>query len=271
LHFLHWIGVTEIMNLSRLRHMTQTIAFVVSNVGFGPALKTGLICPYFYCYGCPLASAACPIGTLQHFVILTAIPFYLLGTLGLLGTIFGRAFCGWACPFGALQDVLAVFKKGKRKLRRFTYSKFVMLLVVIVSAWITLDTFFCKLCPAGSLFAAIPAPFFYPSLTLGFFFYVHMATLILTILLVLFFSRFWCRYLCPVATIGVFNKLSILTVSVNSEKCTECLRCLDVCPMGIDKLSDIGSSSDCILCGKCVETCQTDALKVNVRKRNKTY
>jgi polyferredoxin len=41
---------------------------------------------------------------------------------------------------------------------------------------------------------------------------------------------------------------------------------LDACPMGIDKLSDIGSSSDCILCGKCIEACQTDALKMHVRK-----
>jgi ferredoxin-type protein NapH len=259
------------MNLSRLRHITQTITFVVSNLGFVPALKTGLICPYFYCYGCPLASTACPIGALQHFVILPAIPFYIIGTLGLYGTIFGRAFCGWACPFGALQDVLAVFKKGKRRLRPFAYSKFVMLLVVIVLAWVTLDTFFCKLCPAGSLFAAIPARFFYPSLRLSFIFHVHMATLISTILLVLFFSRFWCRYLCPVATIGVFNKLSVLTVSLNSAKCTECLGCLDVCPMGIDKLSDIGSSSDCILCGKCVEVCQPGALKIGARRRNKAY
>jgi polyferredoxin len=147
-----------------------------------------------------------------------------------------------------------------------------MLLIVIISAWVTLDTFFCKFCPAGSLFAAIPAPFFYPSLSLGVFFYVHIGTLILTILLVLLFARFWCRYLCPLAPIGVFNKLSILTVSLDSTKCTEsrahaeCLRCLDVCPMGIDKLSDIGLSSDCILCGRCVEACRTDALKIDVRK-----
>jgi len=259
------------MNLSRLRHMTQTITFLVSNLGFIPALKTGFICPFFYCYGCPLASTACPIGTLQRFLILPAIPFYLLGTLGLYGTVFGRAFCGWACPFGALQDVLAVFKKGKRKLRPFTYSKFTMLLIVIVLAWVTLDTFFCKFCPAGSLFAAIPALFFYPSLRLGVFFYVHIVTLVLTILLVLLFARFWCRYLCPMAPIGIFNKLSVLTISLNPEKCEECLGCLDVCPMGINKLSDIGSSSDCTLCGKCVEACQTDALKMSVRKRNKTY
>ncbi|MDH5733286.1 MAG: 4Fe-4S binding protein [Candidatus Bathyarchaeota archaeon] len=254
------------MKLNQLRHVTQIISFIISNLGFNVVLKTGCVYPFFYCYGCPLAFSACPIGALQHFVILAKLPLFLIGLLGVYGTIFGRTFCGWACPFGAFQDLLAGVRKEKPRLRPFTYSKFVMLILVVVLAWITLDTFFCKFCPAGSLFAAIPAPIFYPSLRLGVFFYIHMATLILTILLVLLFSRFWCRYLCPVAPIGIFNKLSVLTVSIDLKRCKECSRCLDACPMGIDTLSDIGSSSDCILCGKCVEVCGTDALKMSVRK-----
>ena len=255
------------MNLGPLRHITQAISFFLSNLGVSLTLKTGGIYPFLYCYGCPLAYSACPIGTLQNFTILRVCPFYLLGTLGLYGTVFGRAFCGWACPFGSLQDLLGGdLGKRKRKLRPFTYSKFAMLLIVVVLAWVTVETVFCKFCPAGSLFAAIPTPFFYPSLRVGFFFYVHMATLMLTVVMVLIFSRFWCRYLCPLGTIGVFNKLSVLTVSLDSAKCTECLRCLAVCPMGLDKLSDIGSSSDCILCGRCVDACSTDALKMHVRK-----
>ena len=242
------------------------IAFFVSNLGFIPALKTGLIYPFFYCYGCPLASAGCPIGTLQHFVIFPAIPFYLLGTLGLYGTVFGRAFCGWACPFGTLQDVLAVFKKGKRKLRPFTYSKFVMLLLVIGAAWFTLDTLFCKFCPVGSLFASIPYFVLFSS-TPSFYWYVHIATLALTIVLVILFSRFWCRYLCPLGTIGIFNKVSIVTISVDSEKCTRCLQCLDVCPVGIEKVADIGSSSDCIMCGRCVDVCPVKALKMRFGRK----
>jgi ferredoxin-type protein NapH len=257
------------MNLSRLRHIFQSITFVISNLGFVSILKTGLIWPFFYCYGCPLASGGCPIGVLQHFMILPAIPFYLVGTLGIYGTIFGRAFCGWACPFGGFQDLLGFFNKKKRKLKPLIYSKFVMLFLVIISAWITLDTFFCKFCPAGSLFAAIPAPFFFSSLNISLFFYVHIATLISTIVLVLLFSRFWCRYLCPLGSIGIFNKLSILTISLNPTKCTKCGKCLDACPMSIDKLENIGKSSDCILCGKCVEACQTNALRINVRRFNK--
>jgi len=254
------------MNLGPLRRITQAISFFVSNLGVNLALKTGNIYPFLYCYGCPLACSACPIGTLQNFVNLGICPFYLLGILGVYGTVFGRAFCGWACPFGAFQDLLAGLSKKKRKVRPFTYSKFIMLALVVSLAWVFLDTVFCKFCPAGSLFAAIPAPLFYPSLRLGFFFYVHMATLILTILLVLLFARFWCRYLCPLGTIGIFNKLSVLAVSLDSTKCTECLRCLDVCPMGIDKLGDIGSSSDCILCGRCVDVCPTEALKMHIRR-----
>jgi ferredoxin-type protein NapH len=253
------------MNLQRLRIAIQGLFFLLSNLGFSSFTKTGICVPFLYCYGCPLASAACPIGTLQHFVILPAIPLYLLGSIGLFGTLLGRAFCGWVCPFGAFQDLLGSFNRRQRKLRPFKYSKFVMLGIVTVVAWMTLDTFFCKFCPAGSLFAAIPAPWFYPSLNLGLFFYVHIVTLILTIGLVFFISRFWCRYLCPVAPIGLFNRFSLFTVSLDKEKCTNCLACLAECPMGLEQISDIGYSSDCLLCGRCVEACKTNALQIRLR------
>jgi ferredoxin-type protein NapH len=248
--------------LSRIRQLSQSISFLISNLGVISILKTGFYYPFLYCYGCPFASAGCPLGTLQHFVIIPAIPFYLIGTLGVYGTIFGRAFCGWACPFGGFQDLVGRFTKRKKTTRPIPYMKYIMLLLVIIVAWVTLETFFCKFCPAGSLFAAIPAPF-YTSRSFGVYFYVHIATLIITILLVLIISRFWCRYLCPLATIGFFNRVSLLNISLDRHKCKECLDCLKVCPMGIEKLADIGASSDCILCGKCVETCKINALKIS--------
>ncbi len=35
------------------------------------------------------------------------IPFAAIGTLVVLGAVFGSFVCGWACPFGFLQDVIA--------------------------------------------------------------------------------------------------------------------------------------------------------------------
>lgn len=186
------------MKLGRLRRIFQTVSFSISNLGFTFALKTGFIYPFLYCYGCPLAAFGCPIGTLQSFAAIPACPFFLIGSVGVYGTIFGRAYCGWACPFGAFHDLLAYLKGSKkRKLRPLFYSKFAMLFLVILVAWAAADTVFCKYCPAGSLFAAIPSGVLsvipsavaFHGLKFGLYFYVHIGTLILTVVLGLAFSR----------------------------------------------------------------------------------
>jgi len=255
------------MNIARARNLTQVFSFILSNLGFDIAFKTGIPCPFFYCYGCPYATFACPIGTLQHFVIFPAFPLYLLGAIGMLGVAFGRFFCGWACPFGALHDLLAYINKARnRKLRSFTYSKFLMLFIVLLAAWFTVDTFFCKFCPSGSLWAALPSAVVYPQLNFGLFFYVHIVTLVVTVCFGLMIARFWCRYLCPFAPIGIFNRISLATVSLDHDQCSECNKCLESCPMSIQKVEEVGRSSDCIGCGRCVEVCQTKALKIGIRR-----
>jgi polyferredoxin len=135
-------------------------------------------------------------------------------------------------------------------------------------AWVALDTVFCKFCPSGSLFAVIPFRLIYPeSAEFGLFFYIHIFTLALTIALALLISRFWCRYLCPLGAItGAFNKVGLLTIEWNEEKCKKCNTCLDLCKMGITKTRDIGASTDCILCGRCVETCPEKALNFKIKK-----
>lgn len=255
------------MKIKGIRWITQASAFAISNIGFNLTLKTGCVYPYFYCYGCPIASAGCPIGSLQHFVAIRMLPLYLLGMIGLYGLFFGRAFCGWACPFGALHDLLS--KPEKRKVKSLPQAKFIMLTLVIFVAWITSETFYCKFCPSGSLFAAIPVSLLYTDLGLGVFFHVHLITLALTIILALILSRFWCRYLCPYGTIGIFNKISLITISYDASKCAECGKCLDVCPMGIKKTEDIGQSTDCIFCARCIEACTNGAIKFSKRKTRK--
>jgi polyferredoxin len=93
-----------------------------------------------------------------------------------------------------------------------------------------------------------------------------MLTLALTIVLAILISRFWCRYLCPLGAIaGALNKVGILTIKWDKEKCKKCNTCLDVCTMGITKTEDIGTSTDCILCGRCVEACPEKALSFKIK------
>jgi ferredoxin-type protein NapH len=249
------------------RKITQVLALIVFNLGFFRILKTGFLCPSLYCYGCPFALFACPIGVLQNFVTFRQVPFFTFGSLGVYGMLLGRVFCGWACPFGALHDLVGYLKGEKSvKTPRCWYIKYIVLFVVLALAWITLDTVFCKFCPSGSLFAAIPFFILHPNSSLGTFFYVHILTLIATLILAYLVAHFWCRYLCPLGAIhGIFNKVSLLNIRFDEKKCTKCEVCLEVCPMGIDKVDDIGSSTDCTMCGRCVDKCPEKALSFVVK------
>ncbi|MBA3004167.1 MAG: 4Fe-4S binding protein, partial [Desulfurivibrio sp.] len=68
-----------------------------------------LCAPGLNCYSCPASTTYCPIGSLQN--ILGSIRISLansqyffglsvIGGMGVLGAMFGRMICGWACPFG---------------------------------------------------------------------------------------------------------------------------------------------------------------------------
>ena len=262
------------MKLGYKRKLTQASAFIISNLGFMRVLKTGFVCPFLYCHGCPFAFFGCPIGGIQHFITYGRFPFFIVGWLGVYGTLFGRAFCGWACPFGALNGLLSN-RKARARLRtgRFWFAKYVILFLVLALAWFTLDTVFCKVCPSGSLFAAIPYHILTPDAEFAVYFYVHILTLALTLVLALLVSSFWCRYLCPLGAInGAFNKISLINIKREETKCKKCNICLEACQMGIDKIEDIGSSTDCTLCGRCVESCEEKALsfsfQIKASRRN---
>jgi len=256
------------LKLTTKRRVTQVLALVISNLGFFHILKTGFVCPFLYCYGCPFATFGCPIGVIQNFIVYGRFPFFTLGSLGIYGMLFGRAFCGWACPFGTLHDLLARGNGRKIRAQPYWYVKYVSLFLVIALAWFFLDTVFCKFCPSGSLFAAVPFRILYPEIGIGLYFYIHLFTLALVIILALIISRFWCRYLCPLgAIVGAFNKLSFLTIRLDDEKCKKCALCLEACTMGINEINGIGNSTDCTLCGICVEECLEKALKFTFKTR----
>jgi len=256
------------LKLGDTRKLTQIAAFVVSNVGFFHILQTGFVCPFLYCHGCPFAAFGCPIGVIQNFITYGQFPLFTIGSLGVYGTLLGRAFCGWACPFGTLHDLLSYSRGNKSlKIKPFWFTKFIVLFILLGAAWYAMDTVFCKWCPSGSLFGSIPFYMQNLGISVGGPFYIHMFTLALTVVLALLISRFWCRYLCPMGAIaGAFNKVSMVNISLDEKRCKKCSVCLEACGMGITKLEDIGVSTDCILCGRCIEACPEKALHFTAKK-----
>ncbi|RLI07249.1 4Fe-4S ferredoxin [Candidatus Bathyarchaeota archaeon] len=259
------------LRASSWRKISKLVAFLACNMGFSLALKTGGVIPFMYCHGCPLAAFACPIGALQHFIGLGEAPLLVAGSLILAFLLLGRSACGWLCPFGALQDLLA--RPGEAGARqdgrwdvKLRYLKLLILLGALSSSFALSGPTFCWVCPIGALFAGIPYLLAHPGWRPGPAFYIHMAILVLVLLLAVRIPRAWCRYLCPLGAIsGCFNKVSLLGIELDEARCTRCLACLRACPMGLTSLGQIGSSPECVLCAKCLDACPSGALKATFR------
>lgn len=271
------------MKISReiKRKIIQIAAFGYSNTYLGNLAKGQLykgkwkqFCnPGINCYSCPAARLSCPIGAMQAVSgsISFKISFYVVGFVLALGVLFGRAICGFICPFGLIQELLYKIPFPKKRLwKGFTYVKYVILLVfVLLLPVVSVNTVgmgapaFCEyICPAGTLEGGIPLLATHPELRqiIGALFSFKACVLLLTLIGCLMICRFFCKVMCPLGAIyGILNKISLYHMEINTENCVSCGKCHAVCPMDVNPAEN-PDSAECIRCGRCVEGCSRQAL-----------
>ncbi len=276
------------MSLIRKRGWVQALSALGINIYLPAWLKgqiyqgptKGVCVPVLNCYSCPSAVGACPIGAIQTFMASlrfnvshaqVQLGIYVLGFLGAVGAFVGRLTCGWACPFGWLQELMYKLPVKKIRLPRFfALGKFVFLAVMvfllpllIVDEYGFGQTWFCKwVCPDGTLVAGLPLVLLNPDLRslVGFMFKWKFAILVLFLGLMAVSKRPFCRAVCPLgAFLGLFNKASLFRMAVDDEKCTLCKRCQRDCPVDIGIYASPNSPS-CIRCLKCVDSCAYGAI-----------
>jgi len=195
----------------------QITGVILFNFPFIERLTFGwLPVPVLNCYACPLAQGACPIGTIQHFLVIGTLPLFAVGVVGIFGIIAGRFYCSHLCPFGFLQDLLGRITRKKIRIPHFLeYGKYATLvLFMLILPPIVKEPFFCTLCPAGSLEAGIPIvtkewigarfgtadPFGIDTGVLsmvGWWFWFKIGLLVTVIAGAVFIRRPFCRTACP--------------------------------------------------------------------------
>jgi len=239
--------------LERLRFLSQLSGLAITNLYL--IHLRWLPFPVMNCYACPLATFACPIGSLQYAIDAGFFPFYLLGVIFISGLIFGRVTCGWLCPFGFIQDLL--YKIPTRKFtfpRYLSYGKYFFLLIfVLLLPFLFRQPIFCKICPVGTLEGGIPWPIIEPQFRslIGWNYFLKITILVGIIVLSILFSRPFCKAMCPLgALLSFFNRFSFLRVEVKKEACRRCALCATRCPQGIVIYEEEGHP-DCIGCLKC--------------------
>jgi polyferredoxin len=270
------------------RRLVQAFSTLGINIYF-PSFFQGLIyqgpfkgvcLPVLNCHSCPSAVGACPVGAWQS--SLASLRFklplaqyqfglYVLGVIGLAGSLGGRFTCGWLCPFGLIQEILYKVPTRKLRLPRFvSYFKYAVLAVMVVALPLLVvddlgygQTWFCKwICPAGTLEAGLPMMALNPDIRrqAGGMFAWKVGLLAVFIAWMIVTMRPFCRVVCPLgAALGLLNKASFFRMTVDPDRCAQCQTCQKSCPVDI-KVCETPNSPDCIRCLKCAESCPAGAV-----------
>ncbi len=235
-----------------------------------PLLFLSMLILGFYTGGCPE-----PVGT--PFILLMGsksilkIAIILLAVPVLLSLIWGRIFCGWICPLGAVQEIIHAQKTGWRLPafadKTLKYLKFVLLLIFGLLSWQATRNVWSEYEPFKVLFNFDGSS-------------VAIAILVLTLLLAVFIERVFCRYICPLgAILSITSRIAPYKVTTQTGACKSCGKCTGgICPTNAISTVNHKSkqpevdNSECIKCLRCEDECRFKAiyLKIFVAAGRKT-
>ena len=222
----------------------------------------------FHCYSCPLSSFACPVGVAANYAalwpVVGEVPYLLIGVLLLVGAVGGSLVCGWACPFGFLQDALGKITRHKLSLPPLAgHLRYVVLVGLVLALPLLLGwhgvpfekqaVSICRVCPAGALESGVPHSL-QSVLAGGPWLMSWQKVVLLAVFLgaALVIHRPWCRLLCPLGgALGLFNRFSLFHLQFNARECTECNLCRSRCSMGV-KLDRQLNAPNCVRCLECL-------------------
>jgi polyferredoxin len=251
------------------------------------------------------ALKACPLAIIQRVLTSSWAMVYLFAALAIImivGLVIGRGLCAWACPIGLSQDLINKLRnlfrlnpveppqKVHNKLTSIRFALLFFFLIFSLSIGIaatwdsTAGVLYNSYMPLGTTQVApfcayCPTPTTYYILTvflgMGFHFedpvhYVMWPIFIGLVLGAFLMPRFYCRYLCPVGAMSsLFNKVSLLHIYKENDKCTKCNVCYSNCPMRVEIVQDEDIKTrvndvNCTFCGECVERCYERALTLKV-------
>jgi len=180
----------------------------------------------------------------------------------ILAVIGNKIICGWACPFGALQEIIYSIPI----LRRIKQKKLPFILTNTIRAGLFLFMLLF-------LFGIIGA-------SKGFVIYHYVnpfnlfdldfesLSILLTVIIALggafIIYRPFCQLICPFGFISwIAERFSIFRIRIDKDKCTQCGACIKVCPLEAAKGRVAGNKlpADCFSCARCLNVCPVDVIQ----------
>jgi ferredoxin-type protein NapH len=261
----------SIWRIQTLRQISLFLCFILFNAiifGVGP---WPILLPVYHTLGTPQKTIGDAFTILQSMLAQPIFPWIPIASFLITGILLGRTLCGWACPFGFIQELLGYIKAKQKEVFPRTHQQMIkvkyLILCIALLISITLAASlvsgtgesyrqalgsfapapFNAVSPADTLFAIIPKMVFDASYSgLDAFagtiasaapiFWIRLALMTMVLALAIYVPRGWCRYLCPHgALLAILNRFSFLGLRRDPVRCTRagCRTCVDVCPMNV--------------------------------------
>jgi cytochrome c oxidase accessory protein FixG len=186
---------------------------------------------------------------MDELLVVLALSFFLLFAFLLLTVLFGRLWCGWACPQTALVDLSGFLQRARA--RGGWRAALGWAAVALASALVGANLLWYFVEP-GEFFRRAAAFSLGPVLGWS---WAVLAGLVFVDLG--WWRQRFCATTCPYAKLqGALLDRNSLVIAYDSRRaadCVECKACVRVCPVGID-IRD-GLQAACTSCGECVDAC----------------
>ncbi|MDP8260303.1 MAG: 4Fe-4S binding protein [Candidatus Gygaella obscura] len=191
--------------------------------------------------------------------IVKAIAFGFFIILAIVGN---KIICGWACPFGALQELIysiPILRKIKKRKPSFIVTNTIRVCLFIVMLFFLFGIIGGR---RGFVIYHYVNPF--NLFNLDFETFSILLTVIIALSVSFIVYRPFCQLICPFGLVSwIFERFSIFRVRIDKKKCIQCGACIKACPLDAaeGRVNGKKMPADCFSCARCLNVCPVDAIQ----------
>ncbi len=198
----------------------------------------------------------------------------MFGLMFVSSLFLGRAWCGWVCPGGGMQEMVEPVNNKPVNGKKIDWIKWliwipwislIVWLVISAGGYKTVDLLYHT--QGGISVAGSPErPIF-----IAYIIYYGVVSLFVG-LAIFAGRRAGCHTICWMAPFMMIGRWirncfgwASLRLIADSSACADCKKCTSNCPMSLDVngMVQLGKmeNAECILCGTCVDNCSSKAIR----------
>jgi len=190
----------------------------------------------------------------------------LLMAIFFLTIVCGNFYCGWICPFGALQEWLGKlgslyikrkFHMPQKAAKVLQFSKYAIYAAILINGMFGFAESLSEIGSFNGNYNFLNLTSLLGSGTITTINLLAVVYLLCYGVASLFFDRPFCNYFCPDSIrYNLTSFLRVASVRRDKHKCVDCGKCDRACPMQIE-VSACGKlrNANCINCMQCVSEC----------------